>query len=196
MQQPDLQAREEAVVRVLRRIGRRLLARELARALAVGLMTAAVVSSTIAWRTFWPAVAAGAGAGLLVMSWQLVRRRHAWSPAAAAARVEGFEPRAANVVVTAQELIAHRERARPWIRARVLEDAMGILDGVPAARVAPVSRDLLWGAAALALVTAVLSGIPQRAAVVVRDAAARASRAAGRALSGEPMIAVSVTPPS
>ena len=196
MRPPDLRVREAPIVDALQRIGRRLFVRETVRAYALGTAAAALVASPILPRAFRPAVVAAIVVGAAVTAWRLRARRFSWQPLAAAGLVEGLKPHAANVVITARELIEHPERARPWVRARVLDDAAEIVDQVDVGAAVPLRRDALLLGGALVLLAGVLGGVPQKAGDVAHGAAVRAVDVVRRAASGEPTITATITPPA
>ena len=113
----------------------------------------------------------------------------------AAARLERAIPDAHNLIVTAAELVEHPDRARDWIRTRVIEDAEGLLTGVQPADVVPLQRRFavcaviaLSGVAALIALTP-----PTRAFWTARlDPLAGATREADSLLG----IVVTLDPPS
>src|SRR6186713_1270882 len=99
----------------------------------LGLVTAAVPLSTLAYLMLrrggasqtLGAMVAVIGAMIVAALW-IARRRERWLPAAAARALEIARPASRNVVVTAEELQRHPDRAIPPIRARVLHESAEI----------------------------------------------------------------------
>jgi hypothetical protein len=182
----------------LHAIARRLWWRELLRALTaaapVGALTGAVVLRTNAPGIV--AVSVGVLTALAVSSMSMLRARDRWSRRAAAHAVEFAHRSSRNVVITAEELARHPERARPWIRSRVFDRAGEVVREVRPADALP-----LWRDAALLLVIAVLSGgvvlavsrlVPTRA----HDETATAAPGSSSRTSGTLSMIATITPPS
>ena len=126
----------------------------------------------------------------------LWRGRTRWSAGAVGALVERAVPESRNVVFTARELIASPRDAAPWIRRRVIDAAAAVTTRASAPAIVPLGRDAAWLCAAIAVLAAILFGVPQRAARAVRSAAgAAAGRTAGAPPAARLTLSVSVTPP-
>ncbi len=83
------------------------------------------------------ALVAIAGVTVMAALW-IARMRERWLPAAAARAIEIARPASRNVVITAEELLRHPDRAIPSIRARVLHESAEIA-GAPG-DVVPLQR--------------------------------------------------------
>ncbi len=130
-----------------------LLARGWTSALMTGLIAAALIFGTALW---------GGKAG---------RSRRA-----AASRIEAAQPGFRNLIITAEELRAHPDRASPWMRDRVIADAAARVPEVQPSAVVRIAGPLTLCAAALAVWMAVLLGIPGRAATAIGTVAQRIVR--------------------
>jgi hypothetical protein len=118
-------------------------------------------------------------------------RRDGRSAAAAARLLEHANASCRNVVITAEELLRHSERASPWIRERVLHDAARSAEGASARAAVPLTRAAVALAAMLTIVLAVQTLRPARGQGVSSDAPT--SIDAGP----EPLrIVATVTPPA
>ena len=130
-------------------ISRRLWISAILRASAVALPLGAV-----AWMVLTRAGLTAATAALLVVvvtmgitaAW-LTRIGSRWTARAAAGALEDAHPSSRNVVITAEELLRHPERATPAVRARVLHEGAEIARGVAARsrRIARASCSLRRG---------------------------------------------------
>ncbi|MET0216167.1 MAG: hypothetical protein ABW292_24375, partial [Vicinamibacterales bacterium] len=100
-----------------------------------------------------------------------------------------------NVVITAEELLRHPERATPAVRARVLHEGAEIARGVAAPRVVSLGRPAAFAAAGFTLVVALLIGIPQRGARAGMQAVEEGLKQPAGASSGVSMISATITPP-
>jgi hypothetical protein len=155
----------------LRRVSRRLRTESLLIAVAIATGFAALTWLTTNWTVRSGVVRLGLAlaVGITLFAWRVVARRQAWSSASAARAIERAVPASRNVVVTAEELLRHPERARPSIRQRVLEDASRVSDGVNAAAVIPLRRSSLLAAAAVAT-SIVVYAVPVRSTMTVAGA--------------------------
>lgn len=90
---------------------------------------------------------------------------------AAALRIEQARPECRNVVFTAVELRAQRDRARPTVRERVLADADEVLSGLAPASVVPLRLHATAFALSLVVAVAVIFNVQQRAARTVQPVA-------------------------
>ena len=170
----------------LSRVQRRLRASSILRAVAAGLTVAAAVAVPLV-----PAIAAAS----LFVTVLLMLRRRAWSSKDAAAAIESANPQGRNLVVTAEELRRHPERATTRVVERVLTEAATFVRGVDAASAVPLKRDIALSTAALGLIVVVILGAPQRAASAVRDAIGLAS-AAGQSAPAEMRVVATIQAPA
>ena len=170
----------------LSRVQRRLRASSILRAVATGLTVAAAVAVPLV-----PAIAAAS----LFVTVLLMLRRRAWSSKDAAAAIESANPQGRNLVVTAEELRRHPERATTRVVERVLTEAATFVRGVDAASAVPLKRDIALSTAALGLIVVVTLGAPQRAASAVRDAIGLAS-AAGQSAPAEMRVVATIQAPA
>ena len=170
----------------LSRVQRRLRASSILRAVAAGLTVAAAVAVPLV-----PAIAAAS----LFVTVLLMLRRRAWSSKDAAAAIESANPQGRNLVVTAEELRRHPERATTRVVERVLTEAATFVRGVDAASAVPLKRDIALSTAALGLIVVVILGAPQRAASAVRDAIGLAS-APGQSAPAEMRVVATIQAPA
>ncbi len=134
-------------------ISRRLWISAILRASALALPLGAV-----AWMVLTRAGLTAATAALLVVvvtmgitaAW-LTRIGSRWTARAAAGALEDAHPSSRNVVITAEELLRHPERATPAVRARVLHEGAEIARGVAAPRVVSLGRPAAFAAAGFGL---------------------------------------------
>jgi Domain of unknown function (DUF4175) len=182
------------LVRGLSIVARRLRLAEILRATAVGAPLAAVARLLLT-RAGLPTSGAGLLAGVLLVVlavlW-LARVRQRWIPAAAARSVEAARPSARNVVITAEELLRHPDRAAPLLRARVFYESAEVVGAIDPARVVPLGRPAVLAIGAVALAALVVTGVPGRAVRLAVDAV---HDAAGRA-AGAATISATISPPS
>ena len=104
-------------------------------------------------------IALGVGLGIVAGGTALWRGRGERSTAAAARRIERTFPGSRNLVITAEELLRHPDRAAPWMRARVLSDAAAPARAIRAAQVAPLRGPVAGLLLSACLVTALATGI-------------------------------------
>ena len=183
------------VVRSLSAVARRLRAADILR-----VFTAVAPFSALAFVLLrrggasprFSAIVAIAGVTVVAALW-IARMRERWLPAAAARAIELARPASRNVVITAEELLRHPDRAIPSIRARVLHESAEIA-GAPAG-VVPLQQRVFVAFAAIGVAVLLVLGIPARAA---RAAIAAIQNVAEKsaARSAELTIAATVTPPS
>ena len=154
----------EVLAGALQRIAQRIRLRAAARAGAVVVTVCAILLTlfkAVHALTIWTSV------GLIVcaaIAWAsaLHARRRTWTAAAAAAQFERANPHSRNVVMTAQELIDHPDRARPWIRARVFDDASTAVRDLDLTELVPVRGVAIALLGAAALLGIVLAAFPER----------------------------------
>jgi hypothetical protein len=104
-------------------------------------------------RSFLPAataVSTAAVAALAAGASVLLRQRKSWSAAAMARHVETLRPQCRNLVITAEELWRHPERATQWMVGTVLEQASRSIQGLSPDQVVPGAP--AWSVAILATV--------------------------------------------
>jgi hypothetical protein len=118
------------------------------------------IAGVIVWpsRTAWMTAAALLLLGA-VWWW---RRRVRWSTPAAALAWERACPESRNVIVTAAELLAHRERSSPMVRARVFADARRVIEDADVTRAVPVRGAMAAGVLALAFAVGAAATGPWR----------------------------------
>jgi hypothetical protein len=189
--QPDPDIR-----RLLDEVTRRLRVAAAARGAAAGVLVAVAVGLLPAWstaqeRAIVMALAAAIAAGILA-AWRastLTRRD-------AAAALERHDASLRNLVVTAEELIAHPDRASAWMRDRVLHEAATRSSGIEPASVVALGRPLSMAVLAAAATLPVLLLGP---APIVRDVTgsvdSRGAAAPG-ATAGPWRVDVAIQPPS
>ena len=179
-------------------ISRRLWISAILRASAVALPVGAV-----AWMVLTRAGLTASIAALLVVvvamgitaAW-LTRIGSRWTARAAAGALEDAHPSSRNVVITAEELLRHPERATPAVRARVLHEGAEIARGVAAPRVVSLERPAAFAAAGFGLLLVVLVvGVPQRGARAGMPTVEEASQQAAAGSSGPSMLSATITPP-
>lgn len=148
----------------------------------------AVLGAGVALPFSWPlrlVVMAFSSAGVLL--WMRGTR----TAAALAHAIERAHPACQNVVITAEELERHPERASEAVRERVRVHADHVASGIRAAEVVPIGRGVV---AALAGVVLLCAPLPDRRAIgrTVDSIASAASSSA----SAAPAIRVIVDPPA
>src|SRR5262245_38014594 len=116
---PERSAAIDRLSERLEAVSRRLWMREIIRVVLIaapltGVLAGLLVRVGGSGRTAASATIAVAAAVL----WIRGRRSH-WTAAMSAEAVERAIPASRNLVVTAEELTRHANRARPWIRSRV-----------------------------------------------------------------------------
>lgn len=163
-------------------IARRLRIQEALRASSL-----AVVAGTAVWSVVRLAgalhgaaflIAVGATAVAAFVAWMIVRRAR-WTRHEAAGAIERANPSSRNVVLTAEELERHPERAHPSVRDRVFVAAGRISQATSRADAVPLRKQVVLTAilvpaaiAAAAMTPAVSAGRDANAAAdVARDSA-------------------------
>jgi hypothetical protein len=167
---------DAALARVVRRAWIADTARAIAIAAAIGALATAVLLPQGRGLALLGAGAVALATGA-VLVWRGSARR---TTRAAAARIERIHPEFRNVIVTAEELRAHPDRASAWMRDRVIRDASSRAGSIRTASVVPVARPLTLLAAAVGIWVAVAAGIPGGAAVTIENAASRVGMAIGQ----------------
>lgn len=141
-----------AVQRLIAAVGRRRWLEQMAWATAAG-GTAAALLVVVAHLTGGGALPAFArnGTAFVVAALTAGWTRRWRNPAASARTIERVHPPCRNLVITAEELRRHPERASPAVTARVLADASRITSGLRAGTIVPPWRALAALGAALAV---------------------------------------------
>ena len=190
--------RSADLVRDLSAVARRQRVEAVLRAVAVALPIAAVLDVALRW-TGISMLGAGmlATASLVGLSgaW-LGRNRTGWIPAAAARAVEAAYPSSRNVVITAEELLRHPDRAAPSIRARVLHESAEITTVIDRRQAVPLTRPAALCAVAVVLSAALVAGVPGRAARVALQAVQQTVGQIESGLPGALTIEATIAPPS
>jgi hypothetical protein len=178
-------------------ISRRLWISAILRASAVALPLGAV-----AWMVLTRAGLTAATAALLVVvvtmgiaaAW-LTSIGSRWTAKAAAGALEVAHPSSRNVVITAEELLRHPERATAAVRVRVIHEGAEIARGVASPRVVSLGRPAAFAAAGFGLLVALITGAPQRGARAGIQAVDEAMKQAAGGSSGVPMVSATIMPP-
>ena len=137
----------------------------------------------------------GLAAGVVAGGTILWRGRSARTAAAAARRIEAACSGCRNVVITAEELLRHPNRASPWMRARVLDEAVEPARSVHVAEVEPLMRQGAFLALSACAAVALSTAMGQPASQALRATIANVSRTGNVAASAPLRIVVTVTPP-
>ena len=178
---------------VLRRVRTRVTVRHALQSVAAAAIAFGVVA--VAMRMLPAAtgvrVAIAGVAGLsLAVAFFMIRRRERTAPAAARLIERPYQS-LHNLAVTAEELIASPDRARPYMRERVLQEAARAMAGIDPARVVPLARDaVLLVVAVLAVIVALPYARAHRSVELPFSKAARASATSARSL------AIDLAPPA
>ena len=159
-----------------------------------------VCAGTLAW---FVVARAGASRGAAVLAaiaavvaaftlW-MVTRRGRWTRHRAAQAIERANPSSRNVVITAEELDRHPERARPSVRERVLGAAARISQSFRLADAVPLRNQALLAAGTVVVVIAAAALMPAR-----KVAGGSSSLPDGASAAATPglLITAIVTPPS
>lgn len=157
-------------------VSRRLRLIECLRVLTVAMPIAAVIDLLVR-RQGWSATVANASAivfVILMAAIWMARIGSRWTAAAAARVIESARPESRNLVVTAEELTRHPDRARPWIATRVFEQAVAIASSAPASVVLPLARPVAFVAASALAAVILVSGLAGRAVAAVQQTVQRA----------------------
>jgi hypothetical protein len=185
------------LVRDLAAVERRLRIGEILPTIALALPLAAVVDVLLK-QTGMSALGAGSIAAALLAGlagmW-LSRVRLRWIPAAAARAVEAARPSSRNVVITAEELLRHPERAAPPIRARVLHESAEIAGAIDRTQVVPLMRLAVLATVALGFATALVTGVSGRAARVAVQAVQQAVERVRPGSDGALTVSATIVPP-
>jgi hypothetical protein len=143
-----------------------------------------------------PAIAAAglalATAAIGAAAW-IVRRKPRWGAAAAASAIERSHPESRNLVITAEELSRHPDRARPWIRQHVFELAADVTREVNRVRVAPLLRHGVLAVAGVAVAALLVSG---RGAAVVDRIVTRGVAGVQHGSADGLTVSAIITPPA
>jgi hypothetical protein len=191
----DRPAAASSVAGNLRRISRRLCAVEWMRIASAAIVVGAILFAALTWSGVTSRASASIAIGLaaVAVAWRAAVRRSQWSPAAAAKAIERAAPASRNVVVTAEELLRHPERARHDTQDRVFEHAVRVSEQTPASATVPLNRSMLVAAASVVVAAAIVLGMPSRAATSLLTSLG--SRATGADVA--PLtIAATIIPPS
>ena len=140
--------------------------------------------------------ALGVGLGIVAGGAALWRGRGERSTAAAARRIEKASPGSRNLLITAEELIRHPDRAAPWMRARVLSDAAEPARSIRAAQVAPIRGPVVALLLAVCLVAVLATASGRTSSRALLTTVANAGNVVQVAASAPLQIDVTVTPPS
>ena len=153
----------------------------------------AVLLAAIGFALGWMRL--GVGVGLAAASLMLWRGRGTRTATEAARSIERAQPECRNVVITAEELLRHPERAAPWMRARVVAAARTLVEaGSPAAAV-PLARPAAMFAVLVSAGALIVAGSSQRVSDAIHGAESRPSQ--GSSAAAAPLkIVVTVTPPA
>ena len=183
----------------LSRVQRRLRAAAVLRAIAVGLLVMTV--GAILERAVLgvhPAVRPVVAIALFlaVAITTLLLRHRSWTTKAAAASIEAASPQSRNLIVTAEELRRHPERATTRVVERVLAEAARFAGAADIGSAVPLTRDIALSVAALVAMTLTLLGVPQRTASAIRDGLAQASGLSNETQTSEMRIVATITPPA
>jgi hypothetical protein len=185
------------LVRGLAAVERRLRIGEILRTMAVALPFAAVLDVLLGRAGVFQ-LAAGAIAAVSVAAvaglW-LIRVKPRSTAAAAARAIEATHPASLNVVITAEELLRHPDRAAPSVRARVIHESAEIAGTVDTTKVAPLARVAGLAAIALAVTLAVVTGVSGRAARVALHGVEQAVERLKARTPGAMALSATITPP-
>jgi hypothetical protein len=100
-----------------------------------------------------------------------------------------------NVVITAEELFRHPDRASPWIRCRVSDDAAVAMRAIRVAAIVPLVRHVAGFLISASLVAALPTGIGRTASQLIRETLATVQNAGTIAASAPVRVVVTITPP-
>lgn len=137
----------------------------------------------------------GAALGLLACVVVIWRGRPARTRQAAARRVEQTV-RCSNVVITAEELIRHPDRAATWVRLQVLNEADDIAAAVPVRTIAPLMHSAALMIGAAALLAAMWAGLGTRTWQSMRSGLTALNNAGTVTASAPLHVVVTVTAPA
>jgi hypothetical protein len=187
--QPPAEKSDTLVARMLTRVVRRMWLQH-----ALAAMSALAVCGAAGMSIGRPALgsAFGAAAGV-VMLWAVRRKR---STAAAARRLEAIVPGCSNLMITAEELLRHPDRAAAWVRARVFADAAERTRSARVNDVVPLARSVIVLVTCAALAAALSTRAGRSASAALRTAITSVPNAGTVGASTPLRILVTVTPPS
>ena len=198
MPPPEWPDRTPDLVRDLAAIGRRVRLAELLRAATVSAPVAAV-ADVLLTRSGLSGLVAGALAivfAAALTGWWLRRVRMRWTPAAAARALETARPSSRNVVITAEELLRHPERAVPSITTRVVHESAEIAEAIGRAQVVPLRRAAVGAIAALVFAAGLVTGVSGRVSRAAVQAVQKAAAVAGSAATGALTVSATILPPA
>lgn len=166
-----------------------------AAAVAIGGQLASITAWAVSGRLGLAGVLmVGAVTGVLAVAFLLRQRRIGRTTAAAARAIERARPDVRNLVVTAEELRRHPDRASAWMTARVMDDASRAVDGLAVTSVVGAKSTIL--SVTIAVVAAVgiwlIPKAPQTTATVADAARSAADAVAAPAASG---LTIAIRPP-
>ena len=186
------------ITSALDRVSRRLRFVEWSRA-----VTGAVLAATLMFvpvrasgGSLRASVALGAIGAIAVLVWRVSARRSSWTRARAAMAAERSIPASHNLIVTAEELLRHADRARSDIRERVFVHAVRVTRDFDASEAVPIGKTV----AIMAIAVMVAPGTALVVPKLVRDGvAAPSSTGTHRNGSTNPArftVSATITPPS
>jgi len=182
-----------AVARLVSAVRRRRWFLHFAFALAIGAAGAAIVvlaTRLAGWDPARVEVVRKAGA-LVAIGLALAWAFRSLNRAAAAAAIERVRPSCRNLVVTAEELERHADRATPVVTARVLADAARAIIGLRAAHVVP----LRWAFAAIVIAVGTALATTSRGQTTMRGAVTALARTFPATGPPSARVRVTVQPP-
>lgn len=179
-----------ALAEVFAAVARRTLIRQL---LQAGAAAAALIALALLARPSTAATAALSGLAAAMVSGIIWRGRSARTAVHSARLIEAARPEFRNVVVTAQELMAHEDRSSEWVRARVVREAAAHLQTVTLSAVVPLARPLAVFGASLAAGAIFIVGLNSGLGGAIRKAAS--ALASNQAASPVAMKIVAVIKP-
>jgi hypothetical protein len=195
---PDAAGALSELDATLRSVARRLPARDVLRSIAATVPVGSVAGAVMI-RLGLPLATAAVLALILIVAasttW-LFARRVRWTRAAAAREIEGSSRSFQNVVITAEELSRHPDRARAPIRTRVLIDAARSTQGLANAEIVPLRRALAAAVAALALGPVILTSLPERAAGALKHIVQQAAGGTSSRQAGGLKLVATIVPPA
>jgi hypothetical protein len=175
----------------LKRVVRRSCAASVLRSAGAGIITGALAASIRPVQR--PAIVnlVGGILGLAVLCVLVIRDRHRWTTKSAAAAIERVQPDSRNLIVTAEELLRHPDRARPWVRTRVLRDASVVARAADITRATPLRRPVALAIAGVAMSGLVFAGVLRNVSYAVRHTFGQPATEDTR--SGSPALRVRAT---
>jgi hypothetical protein len=193
----DLRAPEREFAAVLGGVARRLRLRVALRAIALAAVgfAATLVASRAAGVTSAAGWIGAGVAGLAVGAAAGWFSRRAWRTDAAALALEAAEPGLRNLAVTAASVLAHPERTRPYMRYRVLADAVRRAGAVPSALAVPLARSAMAALVAVG-VAGVAWLVPVRLAEPRGASSSAPDQTAPAPHPGDARLHVEITPPA